>query len=349
MKKKIFAFDMGKASIGYCVREGHDLKEANSVLIEKEHASYDDIRGRRRINKTLNAHIAREKFFDDLWLDCGLELLDKDDMHIKKEFPSTGEDVIYTSCLLRAALVQNIKLEQWQIYKALRNAIQRRGYDVNIPWKSSQNDDDRENEERTKNYTQSNGVELISDEKYRYPCYYDALRLGLWSEKYPDKFRRSIPLDNSNKVRTTEYVAPRSLVERELIVLWLNAQSQIPELNKYDAEYFLYGEYRSAYASYLQKEFRQYMGTENDWQGVLGQKIPRFNNRIISKCKLLPERNVSRADCFENVSFLMLMKLKNLRIKDGTGESIRFSPEDINKIYNEWVKKMQSNDNKLDT
>ena len=35
MKKRIFAFDLGKTSIGYCVRENHDIKEANSFIIEK--------------------------------------------------------------------------------------------------------------------------------------------------------------------------------------------------------------------------------------------------------------------------------------------------------------------------
>ena len=30
--KKVFAFDMGKASIGYCVRENHDIKEATELM-----------------------------------------------------------------------------------------------------------------------------------------------------------------------------------------------------------------------------------------------------------------------------------------------------------------------------
>ncbi len=37
--KRIFAFDMGKASIGYCVREDNEIKETGSVIIEKDHSS----------------------------------------------------------------------------------------------------------------------------------------------------------------------------------------------------------------------------------------------------------------------------------------------------------------------
>ena len=82
-------------------------------------------------------------------------------------------------------MLQDRKLADWQIYKALHNAIQRRGYDPNLAWKSAQTDDDKENLELAKKYTQENGVELIQNEDYKYPCYYDALRLDMWSESAP--------------------------------------------------------------------------------------------------------------------------------------------------------------------
>src|SRR5208283_571604 len=49
-----------------------------------------------------------------------------------------GASVCYTSCLLRIRLLRGEKLEPWQIYKALYSAIQRRGYDPEIPWKTRQ-------------------------------------------------------------------------------------------------------------------------------------------------------------------------------------------------------------------
>lgn len=343
MGKKVFAFDMGKASIGYCAREDFEIKEANSIIIDKDHSDISSIRDRRRVKKTIIAHKAREQFFVNLWKSCNLTPIDTKDDNFKKEFANKKDSTIYTSCLLRIALLQNKKLEQWQIFKALYNAIQRRGYDANLAWKSAQTNDDKENIELTQKYTQENGIELIKNEKYKYPCYYDAKRLGLWDENFPNRFNQAINLDNVIKVRTTTYVAPRQLVEKELKQLWINAQIQIPELNKYSVEEFLYGEYKEAYGSYVNPEFKKYMGTAHDWQGVLGQKIPRFDNRIIAKCKLLPKRNVCKANTIENVTFVLLMKLKNLRITNNLGEKIILSPEEIKHIYENWLLKVEQN------
>ena len=336
MSKKVFAFDLGKASIGYCVREDHDIKVANSIIIEKDHAEAVTNRNRRRINRTLLAHKAREDFFNKIWQDCGLTPLNKNDLRFTKEFANKNEETIYTSCLLRIALLQNKKLENWQIYKALHNAIQRRGYDPELAWKSVQTDDDKLNMELIQKYSQENGVEIIKSEEYKYPCYYDAKRLGLWNESKPNEFSRIIPLGNCSKVRTTEFVAPRKFIESELKQLWLNAQKQIPSLLKYSVEEFLYGEYREAYGSYVNPDYRKFMGTTHDWQGVLGQKIPRFDNRIISKCKLLPKRNVCKANTIENVAITLLLKLKNLRVTGLDGDKIMLSPEEILKIFENW-------------
>lgn len=78
------------------------------------------------------------------------------------------------------------------------------------------------------------------------------------------------------------------------------------------------------------------MGTERDWQGVLGQKIPRFDNRIISKCKLLPKRNVCKANTLENVSLVLLMELKNLRVTSIYGEKIYLIAREENKGLDEY-------------
>ncbi len=344
--KKVFGFDLGKKSIGYCVRENHDIKEADSIIIELEHAEVLTKRDRRRVKRTLEAHKAREHYFDKIWRNCGLEPLSKNDERFTKE---SNKGIIYTSCILRIMLLQNKPLEQWQIYKALHNAIQRRGYDSSLPWKSSQTDDDIENKEFAARYTKENNVELIISDEYKYPCYYDVLRLGMWREEEPEKFLVFNPQENFNKVRTNGLVAPRVLVEKELRKLWQNAQVQIPELKKISADEFLYGEYRTAYGSYLNPSYAKYLGKEKDWEGVLGQKIPRFNNRIISKCKLLPKRNVCSANTLENVSLVLLLQLKNLRLTNKNGDKILLSPVQLNDIYQSWLNKMEEKGNKLDT
>lgn len=354
MVKKVFAFDMGKASIGYCAREGLKVLELGSLIIDKDHAEIVSNRDRKRVFKTLQAHKAREKFFNDLWKFCNLEPLQKESELFKKEFGKKQDKTIYNSTLLRIALLQNIELEEWQIYKALHSTIQRRGYDANLAWANANSDDEKENKKRILEYTTDiNNNELITNDEYKYPCYYDAKRLSLWNENNPNELKTYVPAEMSEKVRTAGIVAPREMVEKELRQLYLNAQKQLPELKKYSADYFLYGISEKAYASYLDNDYKKYRGTNWEWEsgGVLGQKIPRFDNRIIAKCKLLPKRNVCKAETLENVSLVLLMKLKNLRFTDVLGEKSMLSADAIKQIYENWQKKATKNDGsiKLDT
>ncbi|MBR6162947.1 hypothetical protein IKQ26_03520 [bacterium] len=344
--EKVFAFDMGKASIGYCAREGFNILELGSLIIDKDHAEVISNRERRRTRKTLEAHKKREEFFDKLWLDCRLSVLERTDKRFKIEFSTKDDDTIYNSALLRIALLQNIPLKDWQIYKAIHSAIQRRGYDAEIAWANVSSSDEKDNQERVSKYTQDEtGKELINNNEYKYPCYYDAYRLGLWTEENPAKLNRYIPLTNANKVRTTGFVAPRSFVEKELRQLYINAQKQLPQLMKFPVEYFLYGQYGAAYATFRTSN----QGREDNY-GVLGQKIPRFDNRIIAKCKLLPKRNVCKANNLENVTFTLLMKLKNLRFTDIQGNKWALDYSAISDIHSNWLAKAyKEGEIKLDT
>lgn len=87
-------------------------------------------------------------FFEKLWQSCNLPILEKDDKRFTIEF--TKDDNICNSTLLRIALLQNRPLEQWQIYKVLHSAIQRRGYDPNIIWANS-SEDEKENKKELQN------------------------------------------------------------------------------------------------------------------------------------------------------------------------------------------------------
>lgn len=351
--KRYFAFDMGKASIGFCVREDNNILSAGSIVIEKEHASIVDNRMRRRSKRTLDAHKARENWFENLWRSVGLNILSKDDARFKREFSQKDDETIYNSCLLRIALLQDRKLEEWQIYKALHSAFQRRGYDANVPWKVDKTDDDEKQIKLSEQYTKHNGKDLIINDEYKYSCYYDAVCLGLWEETNPNKFNR-ILAKKPVKVRANR-VAPRKFVEKELTDLWISAQKQLPQLREISVKTFLYGDYQEAYGSFLKSEWRKYMGKKEDWQGVLGQKIPRFNNRIISKCKLLPKRNVCSADSIENIVFTLLIQLKNFRYLDENDNPARLAPFEIKQIYDNkissWKKNLQDlreNNNKHD-
>ncbi|MCD7740464.1 MAG: hypothetical protein LUH11_03850, partial [Candidatus Gastranaerophilales bacterium] len=314
-----------------------------SIIIDINHSSIKENRDRKRVNKTLQAHKSREKWFNDLWINNGLHILEKGDKRFTREYAAKNDMTVYNSTVLRCMLILGEKLEEWQIYKAIHSAIQRRGYDNNIAWGKST--DDKENEEAVNKYSCNNDKELINNEIYRYPCFYDAMLQGLWEEANPEHFNRFTGLAPV-KIRISGRVAPRCIVEKELTKLWDEAKKQLPQLEKISAEEFLYGEYREAYGSYYNQEWVQYRGTKRDWQGVLGQKIPRFDNRAITKCRLLPKRNVCSADTIENISLTLLMQLKNFRYTNAfTFESGNMlAPYEIKAIYDkklpEWIEKL---------
>ncbi len=356
-KNKVFAFDLGKGSMGICVREGDEIKELKSLIINADYASVEEYSKRRRAKRTRDAHKAREKFLNEIWQRAGFEPLASNDSRLLREFPKKNDETIYTSCLLRIALMQNMPLEEWQIYKALHSAIQRRGYDENLAWKrgrklnntdnneqeqkekTKEEKDDEENKKDAAAYTQALN-ELITDKNYHYPCYFDAVVMGLWSCESPEKF--SLRIDhNAEPARTAGRVAPRELVENELRILFDNAKKQIANLQNIDTNEFLYGEGKMPYASWEKPEFRKHMGKEWDRQGVLSQKIPRFNNRIISKCVLMPKRNVCKANSDENADYVVLMYLKNLRYTDINGERKSLTADQLKRFFDsqkEYIK-----------
>jgi CRISPR-associated endonuclease Csn1 len=228
----VFAFDLGTGSIGECVRQGSDILHLDSLIIPAEFASTKDQAKKRRMVRTRIAHKAREKWWLEQARAAEIEVLEsrqpnqkepinKPDDRLLREFPQEGDSTIYTSCLLRIALVQGVKLEGWQVYKAIRSAIQRRGYDSSIPWKN--NDSDRSENEQLSNvyveYCRNNFGE--HHKEYWLPCYVDAHKIGMWSPDNPldlnqKRENETNPNPARNKNHVPKMVAPRAYVENEL-------------------------------------------------------------------------------------------------------------------------------------
>ena len=148
----IWAFDLGKGSIGEAVWNvgKKQFDHVASLLIPAEFASTREAATRRRMMRTRQAHKAREAWLDEVWKAAGLEplvgrrvgkvdgkwqLIQAGDPRLEREFPAKGDTTCYTSCLLRIKLLRGEKLEEWQIYKALHSALQKRGYG-RVPWAS---------------------------------------------------------------------------------------------------------------------------------------------------------------------------------------------------------------------
>src|SRR3989442_6583033 len=71
----VWAFDLGKASIGEAVRRGTTFLHKASLLIPAEFAETKTAAGRRRMSRTREAHRAREQWLDEVMQQAGIEPL----------------------------------------------------------------------------------------------------------------------------------------------------------------------------------------------------------------------------------------------------------------------------------
>src|SRR5437868_8389071 len=138
-EETVWAFDLGKGSLGEIVRKGTEFLHKESLLLPADFAETKTAAKRRRMWRTRIAHRERERWLNQVLNDAGVEVLhgrnyDKEgnwkqgeagDARLEREFAEGGDPTCYTSCLLRIKLLRGEKLEPWQVYKALRSAIQR--------------------------------------------------------------------------------------------------------------------------------------------------------------------------------------------------------------------------------
>ena len=320
-KDLIFGFDIGAGSLGVAVREGNLIKEANSYLLEADHGTAKEARKIRGQFRTRKAHRTREKALHNAWEAMGKAL--PSDEQLKREFPKKGDDTtVYNSALLRIKLFEGKPLEDWQVYKALWSAIQRRGYDKDVPWKQSADGDkeDKEAKETVKlmnEFENKLREEMTDDERYHYPCYHNAWRMGLWCGK-----TKSIKSVRINKFagRARGYIASREQVECEVIRLLENAG-----IAKDKTREILYGKSRKE-----EEEPKPYQSA-TEIEGILNQKHPRFDNRCVNECRLFPKYQVVRSGVLSG-TVTFLKKLIDFRFQDGDRNERGFSVGDIREL-----------------
>lgn len=371
-EKLIFAFDLGSGSLGECVRQRDQILHLNSLLIDHEFASITEQAAQRRAFRTRQAHLAREHWWQQTARQAGLEVLCSSqpsfetpacqpDPRLLREFAAPGDQTLYTSCLLRIALLQGQPLQSWQIYKAVWSALQHRGYDAQLPWKSEV----RLIEEKIKNNEKLTPREekLLKEfqeeaassnlylqevqqfpEAYQLPCYFEAYRLGLWDYQQPQRFKTSLsaaPQAARNKEGGKTLIAPRKLVEKELRTLLEQAAKQYPGLQG-KTDFILYGPAEKPYAPYTNpKQYAAYRGTDWEWQGILAQKTPRFDNRALANCRLIPRFHVCKAQTPLNLQICFLLALKNMRYTKGKNTSCALTCNELASIYHAYLPNLE--------
>jgi len=323
--------------------------------------------------KTREAHLAREARLRYICTEAGIEVLaakqtardpetkkfrvvQEADERLTREFPRKGDETCYASCLLRIKLLRGEPLAGWQVFKALHSAIQRRGYDADLAWKNRgpRNADAEKEEGDTAQRAQAFRDILLKmapgQPEFHLPCYLDAWRMELWNASKPDEMRlrvNHLAEPARNRDGTQALVAPRELVVAETRRLIEAAAKLFPKLADSSDE-ILFGPGGRAYASYypeLRKAHDLRLGGAGDWDGILGQKVPRFDNRIIAKCALIPRLNACSAeprkladDTFAPESLLaaevtFLMKLKHSRVQRGTGGVESLTPSELRQLF----------------
>lgn len=383
MAQHVWSFDIGTGSFGVGVRKGLVFEQVDSLLVPDKFASTESARTTRRMFRTRKAHKAREDWLQGIFEKAGLSfailhgrnpvyssgkwVTHPADYQLEREFPpqlgkktldlapsdEVGANTCYCGAVLRIHLLQGRKLAPWQIFKALHSAIQKRGYDADLPWKAEQDRKSAAKDELEKTNAAANEVQKLIDELpdgYQFPCYIEAMRMSLWNSEQPSQtaIRQTHEAESAKRM-----VFPRNAVELELIALGEAAAEQLPELTGHMRD-LLYGPSGQQYASYHHEAAAEYKartgislvrGKSTDWDGVLSQKIPTFDNRALSACALIPRFHSAKSaprklkdGTFDPDSLLpaevtFLMKLKNFRFDvAGRGEG-RFPLSQICEIY----------------
>lgn len=227
---------------------------------------------RYRAWKTRNAHQKREEWFDEIWQAAGLtplrgrqvagqiievnykrnwkpqkkkivvggtwRLVQEGDQKLECEAIGTKPEDCCSSCLLRIRLLRpEEKMADWQVYKALRAAIQKRGYS-SVPWehgsKSQENltpEEQAATDKGNARWTKFTGlpeVQLLGKD-FQLPCYYDAFHLQLWSPSTPNTDCNGVVNSEANE-HTRQVIFDGAAVEREVLLLAGRAVTLFPQL-----------------------------------------------------------------------------------------------------------------------
>jgi CRISPR-associated endonuclease Csn1 len=190
-----------------------------------------------------------------------------------------------------------------------------------------------------------NLLERVYLDEYTYPCYMEAARLGLWEVNPITNRGQIFSFKQGNQPQAlaqNERLVPRAYRIKELKSLWSQAQRLLTQLQAFEVDYLLFGEAKAPYATVWQRTLKAHRGKGPnylfrrrgdarlpiavdepnrfiDTQGVLGQKVPRFDNRIIAKCQLMPTRNVCNAKDPLASKVGLMLQLKNTRFIDSDG------------------------------
>lgn len=261
------SFDIGYASIGWCVLAANestpDILGTGVVTFPTDDclaSKRRDLRRTRRHIRSTRQRIERMK----RWLSHR-------DVLTREDLDRPGHPAPF---LLAAAALQGHKiLNAWELWTVLRWYAHNRGYDGNSLWSREEaNDDDTEKETNAKALMTKHGTETMAETV--------CASLGLKPADHGTRISSALPY------KTLNAAYPRETVYQEVGKILCKHTGVVSKLDTETVRFLLKNaaltdEERQKLTTAGIKLPRRYHG------GLLfGQLVPRFDNRIISRCPI---------------------------------------------------------------
>jgi CRISPR-associated endonuclease Csn1 len=264
------SFDIGYASIGWCVLSSPNETSNNPEFLGTGVVTFPtddclaskrrDLRRTRRHIRSTRQRIERMK----RWLvHCGVLT--------RTDLDKPGHPAPF---LLAAAALQGHRtLNAWELWTVLRWYAHNRGYDGNSLWSSQEQvtDDDTEKETNAKSLMTQHGTTTM--------CETVCACLGLHPTDHANRISSTLPY------KTLNAAYPREIVRKEVAALLTKHARLIGEnpstlrlILKHEA--LIKEEREQLKAAGIRLPLRYHGGL------LFGQLVPRFDNRIISRCPI---------------------------------------------------------------
>lgn len=264
------SFDIGYASIGWCVLDTTKAAPSEPAILGTGVVTFptdDCLASKRRVLRRTRRHIrsTRQR------IERMKRWLTHRNVITRTELDLPGHPAPF---LLAAAALQGHKtLSAFELWTVLRWYAHNRGYDGNSLWaRDEADDDDTEKETNAKKIMAGHGTKTMAETVCA--C------LGLIPADHAKRIASALPY------KTLNAAYPREIVYREVGEILRKHSGVIPNLDAETVRYLLKNsalttEERAKLIAADIKLPRRYHG------GLLfGQLVPRFDNRIISRCPI---------------------------------------------------------------
>ncbi len=271
MNALTFSFDIGYASIGWAVLEAAKDAEheplilgCGSVIFPKDDCAAYDRRNKRRLRRNIRSRRVRIERMGRLLVHAGVITQEQ------KKLPGHPAP-FYLAAEVLSGRRTLTGLELWHV---LRWYAHNRGYDNNVAWANSSEEDNPDSKDDTEKLKNAN--DLMQKHGTHSMAETICHELNLTAKK----------ASSYKAYKTLNIAFRRDVVQNEVLEILRRSVGNIPNLTEELSALIAQKEELSALQ--LEQLRRANIKLARRYKGSLlfGQLIPRFDNRIISKCPI---------------------------------------------------------------